>query len=192
MYKLKTILSLCAITVFGFFASSCLDENGDITYKIRVNAKDFLVEKPPPFKIDSTKWKLVAFVDVENGTSKSPEYPDTAGWKPANIARLYTLAFNWDTTHRKTDLIGQSAAPMLFGYYSVDYNANILSMFIYSNLGPYIPIKDSELYVDVLTGKYSYSNPDTQYNYFPFELSKDTLQLYYDDNKKYLLFERRY
>ena len=88
MYKLKTILSLCAITVFGFFASSCLDEDGNLTYKIRVDAKDFLVEEPPLKTLVGTEWKLVAFVDVENNTSRPPIYG------PFTYLDMYTIYFN--------------------------------------------------------------------------------------------------
>ena len=189
MYKLKTILSLCAITVFGFFgffASSCLDENGDITYKIRVNAKDFLVEEPPLKTLVGTEWKLVAFVDVENNTSRPPIYNPM--WDPSYTDTNDSYTIYFDSTDvdeswwcdNPTFFTAPADCNTIYGCYLANYTDFTVKIDKMLITAMYLAYENDE-------GNYESGIRHTE----EFELTTKHLKLFYNNKKNYLLFNRR-
>ena len=93
----------------------------------------------------------------------------------------------WDSSQCKlgaeahNNVCGFSAANLLSGCYFVDYNTKILTTCMLSTLLLNSLIPDSHLYENILRW------PNKT---FLFKLSEDTLQLYYDNNKKYLEFNK--
>jgi len=134
------------------------------------------VPPPEPLKLEGTAWKLLYFLDVETNTKREPEYhkvladpldptSDSVEVKPQK--NHFTLAFNNDTV-----LTGRSIANTLGGSYSVNYNTNILCAII-GGTKVYEAIKYARLYCDILY----------EFEEFSFELSTDTLKLFYNDKK---------
>ena len=161
------------------------------------------VPPPEPLKLEGTAWKLVYFVDVENNTKREPEYHPvevTGGHiidhKPH--PKDFTLAFGIDTfyvpdtsyphmTHGRK-LTGLAVINYLMksdydSNFSIDYNSNILTTGSMSATAVGGETKDANLYLNILCGK----NQS-----FPFELSADTLKLFYNDKKNCLIYRRFY
>ena len=151
---------------------------------------------PEPLKLEGTAWKLLYFVDVENNTKRDPEYHkvymmgDSLEVKPHKLD--FTLAFNCDSIYsieymRETPfrLSGASIRNYLMcneeDELFIDYNSNILTARMWQTL-VYGETNDGKLYLNIFVGKHS----------FPFELSADTLKLFYNDKKNCLIFRRFY
>ena len=174
-FKSKKIITLfvfsISIIAIVFFAVACKDEKP--------------VEPKPPKPVSILGvWKLVAFVDEENNTSRQPEYPGFG-----NDSMRYTLSFYdfLDSVQLASNQFikgyyanGVTVANGLFGCYSVDYNTNILTMTMQSTL-VLEGIEDATLYWSIFVGVEKI---------LPFNLFADTLQLFYNDKKNYLEFKK--
>jgi len=174
------VFSISIIAVV-FFAG-CMDSDGNLTYKIRVDAKDFLVEEPPLKTLVGTEWKLVAFVDVENNTSRPPIY----GQHPY-IDDCYTIYF---------DSVGSEPYwhcdyPTFFTGFA-DHN-DILAGCYFANYA------DLTFQVNkpIMTTAVGTNVENDEKNFLAglrdseeFELTTKHLKLFYNNKKNYLLFNR--
>jgi hypothetical protein len=120
-------------------------------------------EKEPPSTeyLIGTSWKLVAFVNSADGTSKTPEQ---------NSPRSYLLTF-----YSNNKLSGKTLANAIVGSYETDpqsFTIQIKAQYATEvfEFSPY-----PELFIDGLNSSHHYS------------ITQDTLKLYYSEND-YLLF----
>ena len=110
-------------------------------------------------KLTNTMWKLASFVNIAEGTTKTPK-PDG-----------YWIYFNEDKT-----LTGRSSTNKLFGKYEIDYNSSSIKII---NLGgtEINEIFDGYFYIESLMSVSC------------FFVSEKELRLYYNGNSNYLLFK---
>ena len=114
--------------------------------------------------LELTFWKLTAFVDIVNGTTYVPE-----NWNPKEIGKDYILTFTSEDMFR-----GHGFHSALAGQWSVDCTDLSINMFnniIYYGEG------DDLLYAEAIFAAETFTQ------------SANTLKLFYDGGKKYLLFE---
>ena len=161
--------------------------------------KDDVFPLHEPLKLEGTAWKLLYFMDIENNTKREPEYHpvDLGGGFIINRPPHeldFTLAFNCDSIYdiwymRETPFVfsGRAFRNILMSdemdNFLIDYNSNTFTADRISTTLVYGETDDGNLYLNIFGGgKKS----------FPFELSVDTLKLYYNDNKNCLIFRRFY
>ena len=161
------------IALFSFTVSSCNDDGNSSK---RVN------EFQENHSIIGT-WKLIAFVDVKNNTYREPDYyviKDVDGnsikdtIKDESIKNTkYLLSFDNDTL-----LSGFTFNNLMNGSYSINYNTDKLH--IQCGAATYIAeYSDGELYPICLNMVETFSFTDKE------------LKLFYNNQKNYLLFNRR-
>ena len=119
-----------------------------------------------------TKWKLTAFVDVENNTHREPDHGSATG-DTNRMKSMFTLSFDNEGVFG-----GRAIGNGVGGEYSVDYTTNTL--FLISNISTKVgePTADSYFYWRFFNGS------------FVFKLYSQTLHILYDDDKKYLEFNK--
>ena len=116
------------------------------------------------YSLNKTEWKLVAFVDVANNTTKIPEHLDSFDVN-------YTLSFGI------IEFKGISYLNGFWGNYTADYNDCSISITNF-NLTYIYEFYDAKLYWDAV------SIAET------FTLTVDTLKLFYNNGDNYLLFSK--
>ncbi|MCL2182404.1 MAG: hypothetical protein FWB85_02915 [Chitinispirillia bacterium] len=152
---MKKIFLLCALTVLAFTNVGC--EDTDITLR-------------ESNSLSGTSWKLAAFVDVENGAVRAPERPDYGGrhWGPEGT---YTITFD------DSNFSGTTVANSLYGWYSVNYDTDSLSMGgTQSEVGG--DPNDARLFVSILFAACY------------FQLYSNELHIFYNDGNEYLKFKK--
>jgi len=130
-------------------------------------------------KLENTKWKLIAFVDVEAKKMR----------EPLNVKNLtdpdrYTIKFGDTLFTTDTSVVLAFAAQADFnctsGYYIVNYSKSTIYIYEIYSTGIHLLFEnDEDNYDDCL--------------YYPqeFIIYNNYLQLFYNDKKNYLLFERK-
>ena len=115
--------------------------------------------------LEGTWWKLEGIVNTVTGVTKVLE--------PRDCANCYTIMFHTDTT-----FFGRSSTNAVFGTYSANYKTHNMCItdFGGSKMGE---IGDGHLFW----------NHDVWLTVQAFSFKKNTLKLYFDNKKKYLLFK---
>ena len=120
-------------------------------------------EKKTSEDITNVKWHLTKFVDVENKTEEAPLY---------NSSDVYWLKLNTSSYE------GKSFSNVLAGTVNIDA---VTKKITFSNIGgtEINELFDGQRFIDCLKQVYSFK-----------KTTENTLILYYDNNNKYLLFEK--
>jgi len=162
------------MSVLLFLFSSC--NNSGI---IVIDANDYLVKDTTKWNLENTKWHLVAFVDLEAQTMREP-----LNVKNINDPDRYTLNFSdqSDSTDTTTisGIFGRADLNDFWGCYNVNYNNSTIRFYkIFKTGADPLFENDEDNYFSVI------------WDIVEFKIYKNYLQLFYNDKKKYLLFERR-
>ena len=120
-------------------------------------------EKKTSDDITNVKWHLTKFVDVENKTEEAPLY---------NSSDVFWLIL------KTSSFEGKSFSNVLAGTVNIDAVTNKIT---FSNIGgtEINELFDGQKFIDCLKQVYSFKIT-----------TENTLILYYDNNKKYLQFEK--
>jgi hypothetical protein len=163
------------ITVLVFAITGCdtlVEPNGD--------------ENNTTLTLAGTSWKLTAFVDAENNTSREPSYIDTLNGVEIDslfgIAKdsMYTLTFENDSIMSGRINYNQIGGGQ-FGLYFADYDTNNLLLRFVIQTMMCCDFGDGLLYANILTGI------DKSLH---FELYPQVLHIFYNDGKEYLKFNK--
>ena len=143
---------------------------------------------PPPVEppdttqyfLENTKWKLIAFVDNENNTTR----PYLNIKNIINDDMWYTLDFleQSDSTDTTTisGIVGTAEINDIYACYNVNYNNSTVHFYEVMQTGAYLLYENDESnFFTVLWGTKV------------FEITKNHLKIFYNDKKNHLLFERR-
>ena len=162
-YK-RRLLQIIFATFLLVFAVSCKDKT--------------ITKSPEAPSLNDTWWKMLALVDKENNTSRIPEEWE-GNEEEYYKSNIYFLMFYNDSLSS-----GRAGVNYLGGKYHIDKNiSNQWELFISiratseANDTP-----DGWLYIDILNKVQSFAIEKTE---------PEQLKLFYDDGKKYLLFEKR-
>ena len=162
----KQILNLLILLYLIFFSVACNDKGViDLDNHIVKPGEELQEEN----SLVGTKWKLTAFVDVENNTRREPVFFDI----PTVNFRPYSITFNTDSS-----LFGYSGNEM-FGNYHIYNNSNSIFIYIHT-MTERMGYPDEILYGESLSKVQSFIIKEGDTN---------ILQLFYNDNKNYLEFE---
>ena len=118
-----------------------------------------------------TKWKLVGIMDVKTNTLKVLE--------PKNCQRCYIIMFNsglYEDDEYNTNIVYYSSTNELVGNYNANYETQTISFRIYggTKVGE---VGDGEMWCNIFPTIKSFS------------FQKNSLRLYYNDQRNYLLFK---
>ena len=130
-------------------------------------------------KLENTKWKLIAFVDVEAKKMREP-------LDVMNIPYLERYTINFGDQSDSTDtttisgIFGSADLNDFWGCYNVNYNNSTIRFYNVMQTAMYLPFEnDEDNYFVVFDGTRE------------FIIYNNYLQLFYNDKKNYLLFERK-
>ena len=132
------------------------------------------------FSLTNTRWKLIGIVNTETGTLKKLE--------PKDCETCYTLVFDTDIFE------GRSVEVDFFSFwYNVNYTLSIIQ-FDDIQRPDAEDIYDGEIFLENIMYNICelVVNEDKTYSYqlVHFELRDTELKLYYNDKKKYLIFNK--
>ena len=144
---------------------------------------------PPPVEppdttqyfLENTKWKLIAFVDNENNTSRPP----LNVWNIVDTDPYFYIIYFRDSSQNTTDadvlpFVSHTDCNGILGCYTVNYNNSTI-----------------QRYEIVMSAVYCLFDTDED-NYWTglyyaqeFEITINHLKIFYNNRKNYLWFERR-
>jgi len=127
-------------------------------------------------KLFNTKWKLVGFFDVEKEMLATPEVNDCENCYTLEFSGQKDTLFLYDSGYWRCS--GEIITLNFGCSYAVDYTSSTFNFGAITRVAAQ-ELHDGEEYNMML------------YNVQAFELSNDSLKLYYNDRKNYLLFKRR-
>ena len=161
--NLLMILLLTAVIAYPQHRVMQVHSAGEVAYEINTAQVDSVVFRA---SLANTMWKLAGIMDVNTGVLKELE--------PKDCEECFTLVFDTNNTFS-----GRITTNIITGSYYIDYETHALH---FTNIGgtEAIDVGDGELYRQILWKIQFFTAKET---YPPM------LHLYYDENKKYLLFK---